>query len=290
MKKKKEKFYSTAVKLKNLASKDTYNYFSKESVFLHYSDFNTNWGDAVNAYLMKAITEKPVVSVKRVFDFNQREKIFGIGSILNTNLQNSVIWGSGFIKPPKKLITLPNKILAVRGKKTAAIFEQYGLGNNSVYGDPALLFPSLYKPKNTRKYKLGIVPHYTEVDFFMKNKKFNSDEIKIITPLVKNGDYLNIIDQISECENIASSSLHGLILADAYNIPSLRFTLSDKIIGGDFKYQDYYSGVGIDSFRTYRLKNINDFNINEVLEYASLKNIGFDGNTLKSVLLNHLNG
>ncbi len=84
--------------------------------------------------------------------------------------------------------------------------------------------------------------------------------------------------------------LHGLILADAYNIPSLRFTLSDKIIGGDFKYQDYYSGVGIDSFKTYRLKNINDFSIKEVLEYASLKNIEFDEIALKSVLLNYLNG
>ena len=42
---------------------------------------------------------------------------------------------------------------------------------------------------------------------------------------------------------ILSSSLHGLILSDAYGIPNLWISVSNNIIGGDFKFLDYFSGV-----------------------------------------------
>ena len=42
-----------------------------------------------------------------------------------------------------------------------------------------------------------------------------------------------------------SSSLHGLIASDSLGIPNMRFVASDKIIGGDYKYNDYYSSYGI---------------------------------------------
>lgn len=43
------------------------------------------------------------------------------------------------------------------------------------------------------------------------------------------------------CKCILSSSLHGLIFADALGIPNRRIVLSDEIIGGDLKFDDYYS-------------------------------------------------
>src|SRR5690606_13222558 len=50
-----------------------------------------------------------------------------------------------------------------------------------------------------------------------------------------------VISEISSCTCIVSSSLHGLIVADSYRIPTAWMILSDKINGGPFKYNDYYS-------------------------------------------------
>lgn len=56
------------------------------------------------------------------------------------------------------------------------------------------------------------------------------------------------IDDILSCEFIISSSLHGLILADAYRIPSAwliaeKNTGGSRPGGGEFKYYDYFASV-----------------------------------------------
>ena len=60
----------------------------------------------------------------------------------------------------------------------------------------------------------------------------------VISPL---GDPVQCARKIAECETIISSSLHGLIAADSFGIPNRQIILSDKIVGGLFKYNDYYS-------------------------------------------------
>ena len=56
------------------------------------------------------------------------------------------------------------------------------------------------------------------------------------------GEY-NFIDQVLECDKVISSSLHGLIICDAYGIPNARVNVSNKLFGGDFKFIDYYKSV-----------------------------------------------
>jgi hypothetical protein len=44
---------------------------------------------------------------------------------------------------------------------------------------------------------------------------------------------------------VISSSLHGLIVADSLGIPNVWLRLSPDVLGGDYKFKDYYSVFGL---------------------------------------------
>ncbi|KAF5280088.1 hypothetical protein FQR65_LT15078 [Abscondita terminalis] len=112
-------------------------------------------------------------------------------------------------------------------------------GGCSVYGDPALLLPLWLKPSEKKKYKLGIIPHWGEVDFFMENYGHLYQIIDLRTKNVE-----EIVEEIAKCEYVLSTSLHGLIVAHAYGIPAL--WIKKGYIGTDgFKFKDYFSSVNI---------------------------------------------
>src|SRR5690606_5814540 len=66
-----------------------------------------------------------------------------------------------------------------------------------------------------------------------------------------------LVDRVCECEVIASSSLHGLIVADAYEIPRVWLKLSDNILGGEFKFLDYFSTTDVPDLSPMLLGNTN---------------------------------
>ena len=72
---------------------------------------------------------------------------------------------------------------------------------------------------------------------------------------------------------ILSSSLHGMIFADSYDIPNAHLLLSKKVIGGDYKFKDYRSGVGRE-YIAIRKKTLLDIDaLNDALkEYRPIKN------------------
>ena len=56
--------------------------------------------------------------------------------------------------------------------------------------------------------------------------------------------YKEVIDEILKCNKIVSSSLHGIVLAEAYGIPAKWEKYSDDVLGNGFKFRDYLSGTG----------------------------------------------
>lgn len=201
-----------------------------------------NWGDALGLALFKKISGVDPVCIR------MKEKstlvlpaFLTVGSILNHADSNSIVWGSGFIGEDQLVKEIPAKICAVRGPESRRKLLEQGINCPEIYGDPALLFPRFYKPEVQKKYKLGIIPHYTDKENPWVKEIEKISGIKIIDI---EGDIYKVVDEINSCERIASSSLHGIIVADAYGIPSTWIELSDKVIGKGFKFRDYFESVG----------------------------------------------
>ena len=161
-----------------------------------------------------------------------------IGSVLGWGDENTEIWGSGFLQEGE-IIPKPKKIYAVRGELTRNELIKQGIKCPKVFGDPVLLLPRFYNPNIEKKYELSIILHH--VDKILKPKlKKKYKNVHFID--VQQGIY-EFIDEVLTSEKIASSSLHGLICADAYDIPNIWLKASDKVLGEGFKFLDYFSSV-----------------------------------------------
>jgi len=71
-------------------------------------------------------------------------------------------------------------------------------------------------------------------------------------------DWKRVLSQISACDVILSSSLHGLIVADSYQIPNARVSFSGAIVGGDFKFFDYGHAIGRGEITARMIQSIDD--------------------------------
>lgn len=197
-----------------------------------------NFGDLITPLILKEMGYTPI-HAPRV----SKAQFVAVGSILDSiNASFSgVILGSGFLndKRPKRLPKA--KILAVRGKLTK---ELLGIEEDISLGDSGLLVARFITERPNKKYKLGIVPHYSDVENG-KLKHFiqhYGDEILVIDVLQPVED---VFSQIASCDFIASSSLHGLVFSDSLNIPNLWLSYSDLLGNGTFKFDDYYSAFDV---------------------------------------------
>lgn len=239
--------------IKNIGNTMRFHRMDKENLlvvnawmFLYGEDpEHNNLGDELNYYLLKELSGKQIVNCFNLY-VPDLENITCIGSIVDSmSNSNSVIWGTGAISDKRNMRVKPRKICAVRGALTRQYLISQGIECPEVYGDPALLLPRIYAPKCENKYKIGIIPHYVDADNKVIDAlvRQNPQEIKVIQMHGYN-DWHEIIDMINECSFIASSSLHGLILADAYDVPNVWIEFSDKVAGSGFKFRDYFSAVG----------------------------------------------
>jgi pyruvyltransferase len=166
--------------------------------------------------------------------------LVGVGSILELVNDLSLgktfyAWGSGYIREDSDPVGENIKCVATRGHLSASRFSS----PPKALGDPGLLVPLAFEPSKEKKYRLGVVPHYVDVDSdayvaFLEEHQ----DVHVINPL---WDVSKVIEEITACEALVSSSLHGLIIADAYDVPNIHMTFSDKLVGGDYKFDDYYS-------------------------------------------------
>lgn len=204
---------------------------------IYYWKAKKNFGDLLSSYLIDRFTH-----LSSEYASPQDAELVVVGSILEhlPYEWGGVVAGAGKLHEGSKVF-LPNaQILAVRGPLSAK-----GLGKNIVLGEPGLLANELV-PLEDKRYNLGIIPHWTDnvLEHNPIFKKYNPLIIRV------GDDPLKVITQIGQCKKIVSSSLHGIVLADAFGIPR-RIEIPPRTLshphqeGGLFKWKDYSLSIGM---------------------------------------------
>ncbi|QPM92346.1 glycosyltransferase family 2 protein [Pseudooceanicola algae] len=209
-----------------------------------------NFGDELGPMVVRHLTNKEVAWAPA-----GQCDLASIGSILSQvsrAAQKSkrktplLIWGSGLIEEDATPLHSSLSVLAVRGKKTRSTL---GLDPDMPLGDPGI-FASDLVPAAAKKYRWGIVPHYSQRNSSNIRALGRSDDCIIIDPT---DSVENVLKKISSCAAIMSSSLHGLIVADSYNIPCLWLNIPSHK-SHEFKFADYCSGLGRELFSEVSLE------------------------------------
>lgn len=119
--------------------------------------------------------------------------------------------------------------------------ENFWIYCPEIYGDPALLFPYFFqefKKKENPSNEFIVIPHYSERSLLPKS--MGSFIVHPTDP------WEEIFEKILDSKFVIASSLHGIIVAEAFGIPArmLRVTEHEALI----KYQDYYLGTNRPDF------------------------------------------
>lgn len=207
-------------------------------VKVHWDRGLNNFGDCLQPATLKYYGLTPVyVSSKEKAD------VILAGSILQDvpKEYSGFIIGTG---GDKKIYSFPKaEIIAVRGnltKSNLAIMND----KDVLLGDAGILMPLIYPNKEKKIYDLGIIPHFVDRDesiIRIWKQRFTNT---IIINVLEKPEI--VIKQIKQCKNISSSSLHGLIIAEAFEIPTLWLffqKLLDKEDFYSYKFYDYYSSL-----------------------------------------------
>jgi hypothetical protein len=238
-----EKLLRAPAKVRNtLRARDT-----DRCAVLHWATegvIRANWGDKLNGWMAERISGKRILHREDVYAVGATPVHYWIGSHLATACGDprAEVWGAGFISRTVPITGRPRAIHAVRGWLSDARLREAGLPAPGVVGDAALLLPRLYTPRrDLPRRSLGVIPHVFEREeaFFVQAGTW--DDVRVIDIT---GGIEEVIDQIVACDRVISSSLHGIICADAYGVPSLWLHGSDKPAGDGFKFLDYFSSVG----------------------------------------------
>lgn len=222
------------------------------SIRLFYFD-HANFGDSLSPRLVAVLAGRSVTHCDR-FDGCD---LLAIGSILNLadhKAFRGAIWGSGFIQPPASDVAhYPRaRIAALRGALTRRLLKA---PESTPLGDPGLL-ADRFATAQPKRFKLGLIPHFVDSQDPLMPALAARDPRATLIDICAGVQH--VIDRVAQCEAIVASCLHGLILADALGIPNVWTRLSSRVIGGDFKFLDYYSAFGIDAPRLITLTTDDD--------------------------------
>lgn len=196
-----------------------------------YWDTDTrNFGDTLTPVILRHLGYQ----LERV-DRGEHRKVLAVGSVMNALRPGDTVWGTG-VQHDRRYKADGATFLAVRGPLTRSCID--GATVPQVYGDPALLLPEVYDPDVTVTHRVGILPHF--VDATPARARY--PDALYIDAL---SGWRRIVEQIKSCERLITTSLHGVIVADAYGIPcTWHASYTDALVSTNLKFQDHFLGTG----------------------------------------------
>jgi pyruvyltransferase len=216
-----------------------------------------NLGDFLGRFIPEQLSEKNCCFES--LDSGKRAHLC-VGSILQHKLHSACcVWGAGFVSQPPKFPADLN-IFAVRGPLSLQVLRAHGYDEPIAMGDPALLLPLIVAPEAREpSFELGIIPHYIDQATFRDrcpemNMPPESATLRCCLLDIETENVQAFVGRLVRCKFIISSSLHGLILAHAYGIPAVWVQFSDQLIGGKFKFLDYFMSVSIPPYNPYNFR------------------------------------
>jgi pyruvyltransferase len=230
--------------VRNLARQDRHSEprsptpFQPKTIELFYwkSPVAVNFGD----YLSSVIVTKIAADADCFLDEERSSpvRLLAVGSILHFARDGDVIWGSGLngkVAVERHVFRWLD-VRAVRGPLTRDFLTRRGIDVPEVFGDPGILVAELLRTRFPKpsgpKTPVAFVPNLHDLS------KMDGWE-NVISPL---DPWSTVIRRISRTSLVISSSLHGLVVADAFGIPCTYLRLSER--ENVLKYEDYVFGVG----------------------------------------------
>ena len=252
---------------------------SSDMAVCYFLPYGANFGDELGPAAVKRILEGIFECNSddvKIINLNGEKRdgktcLFTLGSIFHMVRQDDHVWGTGI--NPKWQRRLPKSLTlhSVRGPETGKKMEEkYGQSVTKKRGDPGFLIPFLYpdyyhmptrnvgEAPNYNKHKFCFVPHAQDLN--LNEIVHPPPDLEIIS--VKQ-HWQPMLEKIRMCDFVVSTSLHGIVVADAMGIPTKWFQFpggKTQKTEGNFKYRDYLWSVGRTSVEEpIRMFDMSDF-------------------------------
>ena len=193
-----------------------------------------NFGDLIGPLLVEKL--RPATRAPR------RHRLLTVGSVLHLARNGDTVWGTGrngkIEHADHRFRTLD--VRAVRGPKTRSFLESRGIYTPEIFGDPALLLPLIYpeytdtagRRRTTVVMNLNDAPELEALDANTLGR-----DVQFLSPHTSLEECLQTI---SRSEYVVGSSLHAIIVADAFGVPARLVRSTHEPL---FKYEDYFNGT-----------------------------------------------
>lgn len=262
---------------------------------------DANLGDALSPVIVSALSGLPTAYHR--FESNT-ERLACVGTIGHKFVGGTVhYWGTGF-NPARGRRDKPGlyevppgttlKIHALRGPGSAHRLKKLGIDVPAIYGDPVWFLPSIFPAATEKRYELGVVVHISELqearayaDVRSSIRRYRippsmEGRVRFFNTFVRPNSIeaiANLIDAITACKCIVSTSLHGLVIAETYGIPCAYLHYQGR--GGammsmmspktkiDYRIRDFYWGVGATQRFVYRQEKDKNTNWERMIEVVT---------------------
>jgi pyruvyltransferase len=203
--------------------------------YLRFSKPVNNFGDLLGPYIVREILRRRELDARSA---SIDARLLSIGSIMHHSRNGDTVWGTGV---NGKTLDVPFTVReldvrAVRGPLTQKYLAGHGIQAPSIFGDPGLLLGALFGrerfARNATARDVLVIPNLNDYE------KSDDHDGSTISP---QSELSRCLEAIASSTFVTGSSLHAIIVAEAFGIPA-RLIQSES--EPDFKYRDYYLGSG----------------------------------------------